>query len=173
MNYKDYLNNADFSNSMTTDRKHIGMLCKIVENKNMKILELGSYQGISTAAIALASNGSQITSVDLSDHILSDMRLNYWNFFGIHNIESITCDAYKFILDCGIYDFIFHDAVHGDKSMVEYIICANKTNILAIHDFEQMHKNNREYIKSLFKNCIEDFDACGRCLFIGFKGDIQ
>jgi len=167
--YQDYLNGADFSSPMTTDKKHIKMLCELVENKSMKVLELGSYQGISTAAMAIASPDSEITSVDLSDHISSEARLKYWKSLGIENILAITLGSNRFLPNCGKYDLIFHDAVHGNNSMPEYITCASKCKILCIHDFEQLSDHNRSLIKSLFSECVEDFDDSGRCLFIGLK----
>lgn len=169
LSYIDYLKTVDASHPMTTDVKHIKMLCDLVVNKNYNVLELGSYLGISAAAIALASPQSSIISVDLSDRIPVSQRNTYWKSLGITNITGISDSAMNFIKRSATYDFIFHDAIHGNSAMFEYLLCAQKTNILGIHDFEQLNEENRNTLKNLFAKTLVDFDNKGRCLFIGFK----
>jgi predicted O-methyltransferase YrrM len=170
LNWKQYLNDVDDSHTMTTDKKHIAMLCDIVENKEYSILELGSYLGISTAALALASPKSSIIAVDLCDHIPNSYRINYWDNLGIKNIKAVQQYAQAFLINTNSnFDFIFHDAVHGNRAINEYLLCSEKTKILAIHDFEHLSVEYQNKISGLFSNTIIDTDTKNRQLFIGLK----
>ena len=84
MNWNNYLESIDDSHQMTTSKNHISMICSIVKDCNGLILEIGSHAGLSTAAIALAANNAKIISIDLSDTIPEDYRINYWKNLGIN-----------------------------------------------------------------------------------------
>lgn len=167
LTHTEYLSALDDSHQMTTDKKHIELICELIYNKQYNILELGSHRGLSTAAIALASPLSKIVSVDLSDTITQDERERYWKTLDILNIESVTNYAMDFLQDCGYYDLIFHDALHGDQAVPEYLLCSEKTKILVIHDFEQLSDTNQRQVISLFDSYLMDMDTRGRVLFIG------
>lgn len=170
MHWLDYVNNIDDSHPMTTANKHIKMICDLIYDRTVVMVEFGSYYGYSTAAFALSSPSSQIISVDLSDHISEQTRINTWHSLGIHNIVPYTMSTSQFLLqNKNSYDVIFHDAVHGPKAIPEYIECVNRTDCLVIHDFEQISDEARQSIKKNFKNTVEDYDHKGRCLFIGQK----
>lgn len=169
MNWIDYVDNIDDSHQMTTDKNHIKKLCDLVHGHSYNILELGSHAGISTAGLALASPESSIDSVDLCDTIPERCRVEYWSSLGIKNITPFACSAQQFLdHNTKHYDFIFHDAMHGSRAMHEYLVCANISDILAIHDFEQLAQNEMDYIINHFKYHILDSDFKNRILFIGF-----
>ena len=172
INYNLYLDQVDDSHQMTTHKDHIRKICDVVQNSKMNILELGSHAGISTAALALAAPESKITSVDLSDTIPEQNRVKYWESLGIANITPVSCDAGWFLRSLKSnekYNLIFHDAMHGPGVMPEYLMCAEKSDILAIHDFEQLRENQQEELANLFQEYIIDQDIKNRVLFIGFK----
>jgi predicted O-methyltransferase YrrM len=140
MTWNDYLATVDCSHQMTTAREHIAELCEIVQNKQLRVLELGSHAGISTAAMAIAAPESTIVSVDLCDTVPQANRVAYWESVGAANIQPVADDAERFLRDSQLHleewDVIFHDAAHGDGVMHEYLTAAGITKILAIHDFE-------------------------------------
>ena len=134
------------------------------------MVEFGSYYGYSTAAFALSSPDSQIISIDLSDHISEQQRVNLWNTLGIQNIIPYTMSTSQFLeSNEKSYDVIFHDAVHGPAAMPEYLESIKITNCLIIHDFEQIDSSLQQAIKQHFNSTVEDYDSKGRCLFIGNK----
>lgn len=170
MDWIDYVNEIDDSHQMTTDKKHIKILCEMVSDKNYSIVEFGSHAGISTAALALSSPKSTIKSVDLCDSIPENFRTRYWSSLGITNIMPIPCSTIDFLnRNKSYYDFIFHDAVHGMRAMKEYLMCCNICHTLAIHDFEKLPPSSQEIIISKFNNHILDHDKLGRFLFVGFN----
>lgn len=170
LDWNIYLNQLDDSHIMTTSKKHIRILCELIEHKRWNIIEFGSHLGLSTSAIALASPQSKIISIDLSDTIQECTRVELWSKLNISNIHPYTCSTVSFLKNNNqLYDFIFHDALHGSKAMEEYIECSKICNILAIHDFEQLINNDRNIIQSVFRKTYEDYDDKGRCLFIGIK----
>ena len=167
MLWVDYVENIDDSHPMTTAKKHIKMICDVISDKAIDMVEFGSYYGYSTAAFALASPMSNIISVDLSDHISEQNRVNLWNSLNIKNIIPYTTSTQRFLQDNKKhYDVIFHDAAHGKAALGEYFECAKITNCLIIHDFEQLDTISQNSIKNLFSNIIEDYDNKGRCLLI-------
>lgn len=170
MDYNSYLDSIDDSHQMTTDKDHIRIICDIITQKKLNILELGSHIGISTAALALSSPESNIVSVDLSDTIREIDRVSYWDSLGISNIRPITCSSEQYLINMPtFYDLIFHDAMHGPSIMPEYLMCAQKTNILVIHDFEQLTNEQQNQLSSMFHKVEKFKDIRGRILFIGFK----
>jgi predicted O-methyltransferase YrrM len=165
-----YIDNIDDSHPMTTNSKHIKMICGLIYDKSISMVEFGSYYGYSTAAFALSSPSSQIISIDLSCHISEHKRVSMWNSLGIKNIIPYTMSTSKFLeSNDKYYDVIFHDAIHGAQAYTEYIECIKITDCLIIHDFEQMQTIQQQKIKQYFNNTIEDYDSKGRCLFVGKK----
>jgi predicted O-methyltransferase YrrM len=166
---------------MTTANKHIKMICDLIHDKAIVMVEFGSYYGYSTAAFALSSPSSKIISIDLSDHISERQRVDLWNTLGIKNIIPYTTSTAQFLElnqkyansltknSHNVYDIIFHDAIHGPQAMPEYMECIKITNCLVIHDFEQLDPASQQTIKQYFNSTAEDYDSKGRCLFIGNK----
>ena len=174
MTYEEYLTGIDDSHQMTTDRDHIALLCEIVSGKEGgRLLELGSHAGLSTAALAIAAPESTVVSVDLCDTICEADRVAYWTLLGIENIQPVESDAGRFLERCRDlepWDFIFHDAAHGDAVLPEYLKAADLCNVLAIHDWEQLSEVSQNAIRSRFKVVIESHrDLRGRQMFVGIK----
>ena len=173
MTYDEYLRGVDCSHQMTTAPEHIAALCGVVAGKNWEILELGSHAGISTAALALAAPESNVVSVDLCDTITEAVRVKYWQTLGIANIKPAAGDACEFLRWCqtGIiyWDFIFHDAAHGDGVLREYTLAASMTKVLAIHDWEQLSPASQAAVTQCFSEWTATPDKQGRELFIGRK----
>lgn len=174
MTYHEYLSSIDDSHQMTTAREHIAQLCEIVAGKEWRILELGSHAGISTAALAIAAPESTVVSVDLCDTVCEADRVAYWSLLGIENIQPVEDDAGRFLRQCQLglepWDFIFHDAAHGDAVLPEYLTAAGMCDVLAIHDWEQLSDASQNAIRSRFKAVLETHrDSRGRQMFVGFK----
>lgn len=172
MTWQDYLASVDDSHQMTTAREHIAELCRLVEGRELRVLELGSHAGISAAAMAIAAPESTVVSVDLCDTMPEESRVEYWSLLGVENIQPITDDAGRFLRQSQVslepWDLIFHDAVHGDTAWHEYLTASGICSVLAIHDFEQMGETSRESVRSRFGAWRESTDSKGRVLFIGF-----
>jgi hypothetical protein len=169
--WREFVDFLDDSHPMTTDKRHIGMLCEAVEGQEWRILELGSHAGLSTAAMALAAPGSTITAVDLCDTVSEAMRTTYWSTLGLTNIEPVAASAADFLSSClpRQFDFVFHDAVHGPAAFFEYLGCAEITSGLAIHDYEQLPAEMQAAIVAKFSTTTTNADGKGRVLFMGWK----
>jgi predicted O-methyltransferase YrrM len=143
-----------------------------VEGKSWLVLELGSHAGISTAALAMAAPESNVVSVDLCDTIPEAGRVAYWHGLGIANIQPVAGDAFTFLQSCREtvgWNLIFHDAAHGDRVLHEYIAAAAMTEVLAIHDWEQLSPSSQEAVAQCFGKWSATSDQQGRQLFIGRK----
>jgi predicted O-methyltransferase YrrM len=168
----------DFSHPATTSKEHILELYHAaIECGAQKILELGSHKGISTVALALASkfNKGFVCSVDLCDEIPTEERVTYWNSFEhnlIKNIFPYKEDSARYLADEDNpkFNFIFHDAAHGDQVLPEYYACWQKTNsVFAMHDFDQI-SNKNEFIGNLNpRKYVVSRDDRGRQLAIFYK----
>ena len=173
MTWESFLASIDDSHQMTTARGHIADLCRIVQGQDWRILELGSHAGLSTAALAIAAPQSTVVSVDLCDTVPESHRVAYWETVGIDNIQPIQADAGRFLRECQLglepWDFIFHDAVHGEAALAEYLTAAGLCSILAIHDFEQLAASSQAQVSSRFRFVSTSDDSRGRRLFVGWK----
>lgn len=147
----------DFSHPATTAKEHVLDLYKAaIESESQKILELGSHKGISTVALALAAkyNKGFVCSVDLCDEIPTEERITYWQSFDIDLMRHIFPYkeyAVNYLQDENSpkFNFIFHDAVHGDQVLPEYYACWQKTlGVFAMHDFDQI-SNQGEFVRNL------------------------
>ena len=169
--WREFVDFLDDSHPMATDRKHIRMLCEAIEGQEWRILELGSHEGRSAAAMAWAAPGSVITSVDLCDTVGEAMRTTYWATLGLTNIEPVAASAADFLSSClpGQFDFVFHDAVHGPPAFFEYLGFAEITSGLAIHDYEQLPAEMQAALVAKFSTTTTDADDKGRVLFMGWK----
>ena len=173
MTYEEYLRGVDCSHQMTTAPEHIAALCEVVAGMNWEVLELGSHAGISTAALALAAPESNVVSVDLCDTIPEAVRADYWSTLGITNIRPVAGDAWEFLRWCQqkniAWDFIFHDAAHGDGVLHEYTVAASMTRVLAIHDWEQLSPSSRAAVSQRFSKSVATPDSQGLELFVGHR----
>lgn len=173
MTWEAFLASIDDSHQMTTAREHIADLCRIVQGQDWRILELGSHAGLSTAALAIAAPQSTVVSVDLCDTVPESHRLAYWDTLGVENIQPVQADAGRFLRECQLglepWDFIFHDAVHGEAALPEYLTAAGMCSILAIHDFEQLGSSSQAQVASRFGSVAASDDTRGRRLFVGWK----
>lgn len=173
MTWEAFLASIDDSHQMTTAREHIADLCRIVHGQDWRILELGSHAGLSTAALAIAAPQSTVVSVDLCDTVPESHRVAYWDTIGLENIQPVQADAGRFLRDCQLglepWDVIFHDAVHGEAALPEYMTAAGMCSILAIHDFEQLRPASQEQVASRFVSVATSDDTRGRRLFVGWK----
>lgn len=171
MTWQEYLDGIDDSHQMTTAKSHLADLCRIVEGKAWRIVELGSHLGLSTAALAIAAPESVIVAVDLCDTVPESKRLDFWRLLKLDNIQPVADDAGRFLRRCQLglepWDMIFHDAVHGEAAMPEYLTAAGICNVLAIHDFEQLGPASREQVRSRFARTVTSDDERGRRLFVG------
>jgi predicted O-methyltransferase YrrM len=161
----------DDSHPMTTWRGHIQMLATVA-SKCRTILELGSHQGFSTAAMAIAAPQARVVSVDLCDTVPQEQRVEYWKSLGIKNIFPVKDTAAAYLSRClrskDTFDLVFHDAVHGDAAADEYIACAHVAKTLAIHDWEQLGTEYQDDLINRFKTWEATSDAKGRHLFLGW-----
>lgn len=173
MTWEAFLASIDDSHQMTTAKSHIADLCRIVQGKDWRILELGSHAGLSTAALAIAAPQSTVVSVDLCDTVPESHRVAYWETLGLENIQPVQADAGRFLRDCQLglepWDFIFHDAVHGEPALPEYLTAAGMCSILAIHDFEQLCPASQRQVYARFEYTATCDDNRGRRLFVGHK----
>lgn len=173
MTYGDYIAVLDDSHPMTTAREHIAQLCHQVVAQEWRVLELGSHKGISTAAMALAAPKSTIVSVDLCDTVSQAWRESYWAGFGLTNIIPVQADAGRFLRDSQLrldaWDFIFHDAVHGEAAVPEYLTAAGLADRLAIHDWEQLAPASQARVAGQFRYSTTSGDSKGRVLFMGWR----
>jgi predicted O-methyltransferase YrrM len=171
VNWRDYLQSVDDSHQMTTAKSHIAEMCGIVEGKQWSILELGSHAGISAAAIAMAAPSSRVVSVDLSDTVPQSDRVSYWDGLGVA-VAPVTADARAYLSECVsdgvLWDFIFHDAAHGDAVLNEYLTAASVCKVLAIHDWEQLSPQSQSAVSACFSRSQATTDNRGRTLFVGY-----
>ena len=173
MTWEDFLREIDDSHPMTTSRNHIAEICRECEGLEGTVLELGSHAGISTAAIAMASQESVVISVDLCDTVPASQRVAYWRELGCANIWPVADDAGRFLREAEevgwTFDVIFHDARHGDSVIGEYLTAAALCDVLCIHDFEQLQPSNRSLVSEQFASYRCTVDGLGRMLFTGRK----
>lgn len=140
--------NLDDSHGYTTDINHIYELFNAaLERKCKSIVEIGSYLGVSTLALSYVNRfyPIDIISIDLCDEIDSTYRQKYWSKRDVDYIRSIDWSTQNFIdkaRESGSkFDFIFHDAQHGDIVIPEYIALSTLINtggVLAMHDLDQI-----------------------------------
>ena len=165
--WKEFVDAIDDSHPMTTASEHIAMICEAVEGREWNILELGSHAGISTAAMALAAPKATIVSVDLCDTVPQWSRTAYWESLGIENITPVAGAAGAYLQTAPAFDLVFHDSVHGDLVVGEYLRCAEIGRVVAIHDFEQLSPANAELVIARFTDHSTTPDERGRLLFVG------
>jgi len=166
MSWQEFVDGVDDSHQMTTSRCHIRLLAQLAGEADT-VLELGSHAGISTAAMALAAPKATIVSVDLCDTVPQWSRTAYWESLGIGNITPVAGAAGAYLQTAPAFDLVFHDAVHGDLVVGEYLRCAEIGQVVAIHDFEQLSPANAELVIARFIDHSTTPDERGRLLFVG------
>ena len=174
MTLEEYLSSIDESDVNTTAAVHIAVLAKYAA-KCQSIVELGTHQGIATAALALAAPAADVIAVDWGGAETMQGRKEFWGRFGIQAdfIQQIQAEVGGFLRGAvgsgSRFGFLFHDATHGDAVIEEYMDCAKIADIVAIHDFELLSPGNRERVESVLSTLHESADARGRVLFVGAR----
>lgn len=168
MKWQEFVDGVDDSHQMTTSRGHIRLLAQLA-GECETVLELGSHAGISAAAMALAAPKASIVSVDLCDTVTQPQRVAYWESLGVANITPVAGSAGDFLRTAPAFDLVFHDAVHGDSVVGEYLRCAEIGRIVAIHDFEQLSPANADLVLGRFAEYSVTPDERGRLLLVGKK----
>ena len=132
----------DYSRSLTTARSHcIELYSLCLAYKPQSVLELGAGIGVSGVAIGLACPTVKATVVDIG-LIPRSTPQALWDKYGIQK-DYVKSDAGAWLKAAeGQYDFIFHDADHGNKVIPEYHDCWRLTapgGVLTIHDVDLIH----------------------------------
>lgn len=172
MTLEEYLSSIDESDPNTTAAIHIAEICRHAK-ECLSIVELGTHQGISTAAIALAAPAAEIFAVDWANEEVAKARESFWVSVGVPagTIRQIQGEVGAFlrscVRSCGRCDLMFHDATHGDTVIEEYLDCAAISEIVAIHDFELLNASNRGRVEEALSVVHESADDRGRVLFVG------
>jgi predicted O-methyltransferase YrrM len=169
--WQQFVGELDDSHVMSTCRKHIAMLCAIIEGQAWRIAELGSHRGITAAALALAAPRSTIWAVDLCDTVPEPARIDYWKGLGLDNIRPVHSSASDYLssLAPGGLDFVYHDAAHGPSAFFEYLGCVEIASTVAIHDWELLPPEMQQAVAAKFSTHSTDSDERGRLLFVGHK----
>jgi predicted O-methyltransferase YrrM len=172
MTLEEYLSSIDESDVNTTAAVHIAVLAKYAAGCR-SIVELGTHQGIATAALALAAPTAEITAVDWFGGEWVQRREDFWSRAGVPTglIRQIQAEVGLFVREAATAgrrsDMAFHDATHGDAVIEEYMDCAKIADIVAIHDFELLSPHNRARVESVLSASHESADSRGRVLFVG------
>lgn len=129
------LNSLDYSHIYTTALKHILEIHESASKYSGGLaLELGSYLGHSTLAIALA--GLDVVVYDTDDTV-KDKREDLLSEFNVEWHCKLSIEATKEVRQ---FDFIFHDSDHGDKMIEEMTDLFNNKlkegGLMMIHDAE-------------------------------------
>lgn len=169
--WQQFVEEVDDSDVMSTCRRHIALLCSIVEGQAWRIAELGSHRGITAAALALAAPRSTIWAVDLCDTVPEQARIDYWRGLGIENIRPVHASASDYLstLVPGGLDFVYHDAVHGPSALFEYLGCVEIASNVAIHDWELLPQEMQQAVTGKLQSHSTDRDERGRLLFVGYR----
>jgi hypothetical protein len=107
--------------------------------------------------------------VDLCDTIREQERVSYWESLGLRNITPVACSAREYLDGMTEQvDMIFHDADHGERAVIEYLLAAGVCDTLAIHDWEQVSPGSQASVVEKFRRswCPRP-DARRRQLWIG------
>lgn len=169
MTLDEYLANFDESDINTTAAIHVAEVCRHAVGRE-SIIELGTHQGLATAAIKLAAPAARVVTVDWGNH---PDRQHRWLAAGlepgdIFEVQTEVSSLLRGLLRargrCGL---IFHDASHGDAVVEEYLDCAALADVVAIHDFELLSPLNRERVLGVLEPLHESADSRGRVLFVG------
>jgi predicted O-methyltransferase YrrM len=169
---EEYLSSIDESDVNTTAAVHIAVLSQCAA-KCQSIVELGTHQGIATAALALAAPSATIIAVDWGGDETIQARKEFWSGLGIQPdfVQQVQAEVGGFlrgVVSSGArFGMVFHDATHGDAVIEEYMDCAKVAGIVAIHDFELLSPGNRERVEAVLSTLHESADARGRVLFVG------
>lgn len=151
--------NLDYSHPYVTDRSHILTIHHFASHYYGGLaLELGSYQGHSTLALAMA--GLSVVSYDLDTTCLVQRK----HLLSAFKVEWRTLHSSQSLHERRKFDVVFHDAEHGNAIVPELeALWLKITNqgILIVHDSEQIT------IPLSFNNVIYNTkDVLGRQLTI-------
>lgn len=128
--------------------------CKKFINKNSKVLELGSNNGVSTSLFAYYA--SEVVAVDLFKSIKLEKILQQYQ-----NIKFIQGDIHYIVptLENNYFDVVYIDADHYITSVIRDILVSmpklKNIGVMSGHDYHEVEKNkNTAYdaVHAVFKN---------------------
>lgn len=142
MTLDEYIAATDWSDIYSTDPGAVRAICMAAASVSpATILELGSHRGLSAAALSLACPWASVTAVDLGDEVPPEVRIAHYDVIGVPVVD-VQCSSAEYLARCGEYDVIFHDSIHGEAAIDEYLAAWAKTRkILVVHDWEQVNRD--------------------------------
>lgn len=134
-NPEETLKALDYGHIYTTDVTHILEIYKTAKDyRKGRALELGSYLGHSTLAIAMA--GLEVVVYDTDTSVLDKRK----ELLKGYKVEWNNAPSSESLNEQRHFDFIFHDSDHGDTMIPEMVQLFNerllKGGTMMIHDAE-------------------------------------
>ena len=179
MTDQEFIDSQDYSHAYTTPKIHVERLYKeVVERRPRKILELGTFQGLTAVVMARAQASvimPDVHTVDLNDQVSKEAQISYImeyeplsNSIRLHP-EMKSIDFLRRVKQ-DTYDLIFHDSVHGFQAIPEYFLAWNSLppdGTLIIHDWNQVQRWSSYFKEAFGIDHIELCPSeCGRILAI-------
>lgn len=139
MTLDEYIAATDWSDLYATDPGAVSAICREARAENpATILELGSHRGLSAAALSLACPAASVVAVDLADEVPPSVRIEHYRRVGVP-VADVQASSAEYLAGCEEFDVIFHDSIHGEAAVPEYLAAwAKARKMLAIHDWEQV-----------------------------------
>lgn len=141
-----FLMNQDYSHAYTTPLEHIlDIYNEVLIRKPASIMELGTYRGLASIAMARAQKKAGIKpaveTFDTQRHpeLLFEPGITSGIF--LHISPSLKALCREYCRHWATYNFIFHDSVHAHQAVPEYHIawhCVKSGGCLCIHDWNQV-----------------------------------
>jgi len=168
MTLEEYIAATDWSDLYSTDPGAVRAICMAAASVSpATILELGSHRGLTAAALSLACPWASVTAVDLGGEVAPEVRIAHYDSIGVPVVD-VQCSSAEYLARCGECDVIFHDSIHGEAAIDEYLAAWEKTRkILVVHDWEQVNRDIG--LDPPMREQIAHFDARGRITAILWK----
>lgn len=130
-------------------------LARVLAGKGYRrALEIGTYRGCSTAAIA--QHVEHVTTIDLRHGIVEREggfdRLAFWDSLGIKNISfvQVTDDADKaLVVDALDFDFAFIDGGHDEVSVRRDFGMVRRCGRVLFHDYDTSERPGLRHVYDL------------------------